>query len=101
MVKVNVEEAIDDKVYITWEEIRKAIKRVQEMRKNGENVILDLTERSTKRAVGIGLFNEEELEDYLSRGVRRYMMYQQPDSEEPLPTTVRAIIIDATDYDRL
>ncbi|TFG15337.1 hypothetical protein EU537_01595 [Candidatus Thorarchaeota archaeon] len=98
---MNVEEAIDGKVYTTWEEIREAVKRVEEMRKNGENVLLDLTERSTKRAVGIGLFNEEELEDYLSCVPRRSMMYQHPDSEEPLPTTVRAIIVDATDYERL
>ncbi len=98
---MKVEEAIDGKEYTTWEEIREAVRRVEEMRKNGENVVLKLKESSTKRAVKVGLFNEEELEDYLSRGARRSMMYQQPDSEESLPTTVRAIIIDATDYDRL
>ncbi len=98
---MNVEESIDGKEYTTWEEIREAVKRVEQMNANGENVVVELRESSSKRTVNIGLFNEEELEDYLSCVPRRSMMYQHPDSEEPLPTTVRAIIIDATDYDEL
>jgi len=98
---MNVEEAIDGREYTTWEEIREAVKRVEQMNENGETVVLRLKESSSKRTLNIGLFNEEELEDYLSCVPRRSMMYQHVDSEEPLPTSVRAIIIDATDYDQL
>ena len=66
--------------------------QVDQMRERGEEVLLILMEKSSKRGVVSYLFNERGLEDWLTSWVRKGMRYNRDDPETPLPTEVEARI---------
>ena len=76
----------------TWEEVREMLAQVEQRREQGEEVMLRLREKSSKRSIMVNIFNDKELEDWLNSRVRESMRYNRDDPDTPLPTEVEGRI---------
>ncbi len=65
---------------------------VEQRREQGEEVMLRLGEKSSKRAIITNILNEKELQDWLNGISRRSMKRNPDDPETPLPTEIEARI---------
>jgi len=79
-------------IVTTWEEVGEMLDQVEQMREQGKEVMLRLLEKSSKRSVIVNIFNDKELEDWLTSWTRKGIRYNRDDPEVPLPTEVQAQI---------